>query len=227
VHYIGHYTIPFQNARSVQHKILRHISHRICSGVYDPSLHKVCVRLILLIRIILPQSYCFTPQKIRVITLTRLKGWWLRDCRSLPVSGSFLQNVQISPFTHPPSYLLGTRGFFPMHKTARCMKLTSDLNLLSLLRMSRAMPPLPHVLSWHVQGQLYLHMCGEYLTSFRKNMDSFTLQNFWGQGRAQRVCSHIHRWQPRSLSGFQKMLENVCYVDRCFYWGAWLLSEVL
>ena len=161
----------------------------------------MCARPGLLVIITVSQSYCFTPQKIKE-SLQRLDLWaeWLRDCSSLPVRGSFLQNVPISSLTHPPSYSLGTRGIFPYIKTARCMKLTTDLNLVSWLRMSRAIPPLPHVLPWHVQWQLYLQLYGECFTSLCKNMDSFTYRIFCDR---EELKEHVHIYTNEHQEVFQ------------------------
>jgi hypothetical protein len=44
-----------------------------------------------------------------------------------------------------------TRAFFPQRQSSLCMKLNTDLHLISRLRMSIALRPVSHVPSCHVQ----------------------------------------------------------------------------
>ena len=49
-------------------------------------------------------------------------------------------------------------GLFPRGYSGQVVKLTTHFNILPNVRMSGAIPPLPHVLSWYAQGQLYLYV---------------------------------------------------------------------
>jgi hypothetical protein len=59
-------------------------------------------------------------------------------------------------FTQP--FIQWLAGFFPRGYSGQVVKLTTHFNILPNVRMSGAIPPLPHVLSWYAQGQLYLYV---------------------------------------------------------------------
>ena len=61
------------------------------------------------------------------------------------------------------------------------MKLTTDLSLVSWLRMSRAIPPLPYVLSWHVQCNFTFSCMENILHHFAKTW-SASLKEFFVTG---------------------------------------------
>jgi hypothetical protein len=65
------------------------------------------------------------------------------------IGGSYPGNfshhrVQTSSGSHPASYPMGTRGSFP-----RGVKLTTHLHPVPRSRMHGAIPPLPHMSTWH------------------------------------------------------------------------------
>lgn len=67
-----------------------------------------------------------------------------------------LKRSQADYQAHPASYSIGigTKGCFSTGKTAE-VRLTAQLHLVLTLRMSEAVSPLSHMLSWHAQEHLY------------------------------------------------------------------------
>jgi len=68
---------------------------------------------------------------------------------------SLLQIMWTGSGAHPGSYSVGT-WIFPRGKVAG-HDVDHSLHLVSNLRMSGAILPLPHMPSWHGQGQLHLY----------------------------------------------------------------------
>lgn len=67
----------------------------------------------------------------------------LISIRNMGKRFSLFRNVEMDPGAHPRSYIEVTV------RTAGGMKLTSELYLLSGLRICGAIPQFPHTSSWH------------------------------------------------------------------------------
>jgi hypothetical protein len=67
-------------------------------------------------------------------------------------------NIQSGPGAHQAFCSIGTTKFFAWGGKASILRLIAHLHLVPRLGMRGAVPPLPCVSSWHVQGQLYLYV---------------------------------------------------------------------
>ena len=96
--------------------------------------------------------------------------------------------------THPVSHTMGSRGVFPTGIKSPGVKLTTNLHLMTRLKMRGDMTSIPYLPPWHAQKKIYF-----MISNFRRvlNVVCFLLGNSpaseFYMPTFRNTLSHLHR----------------------------------